>query len=117
MSLPEFVNEDSFLWLAKDLPDPSRYAEALLMTHRELARELLAAHKTATGWKYRYDPDSKLIHELRELGLADVPGSKNKNRQHGWNVSIFALVVRNRLLSIIATRELEFPLTNEEEPK
>ena len=111
---PEYVDEDSFLWLAHDLPNPGQYAEALLMMHRDLARELLAARKTDTGWKFRFDPDGLLITELRRLGLADVAGAETPHRSSGpgWHVTSFGLVVRNRLLSIIAQAELVAGLEN-----
>lgn len=105
MSIPEFVSEDSFVWIAQDLPSPGEYASALLMAKRDLARELLAAHKTATGWKYRFDPDLSLIRELRSLGLCET---------QGWHLSNFAILVRNRIIEFLKTRELEVPLENQE---
>lgn len=111
MTLPEYADEDNFIWLAHDLPHPTQYATALLMTRRDLARELLAARNTKTGWKFRYDPDQTLIQELRGLGLCTMDG---ETRAQGWYLTHFAVVVRNRLLQIISTRELEEPLENDE---
>ena len=117
MTLPEYANEDSFLWLAHDLPHPRQYAEALLMRRRDLARELLAVRKTRSGWRFQYDPeDSRTINEMRGLGLCDVAGALATHQRTGpgWDVTPFGLLVRNRLLQIINTRELEVSLENEE---
>lgn len=118
MTLPDYANEDGFLWLARDLPNPSQYAAAMLMTRRDLARELLAAKRGADGtWKFRYDPHSTQIAELRGLGLCDVAGTENAPTPSGpgWHVTSYGLVIRNRLLQLLSTRELEHPLENDED--
>lgn len=104
----EMVDEESFIWLAPDIPNPTVYAEALVMTRKAVARELLAARRTELGWKFQYDPHSNLIHEMRELGLCAPEGTT-------WFLSNFALVVRNRLIGLLRSGRLVFPLENEPE--
>lgn len=118
MTIPEYFDEDSVVWLAMDIPEPRRFAEMLLMTRRDICRELLAVKRNSRGeWKFPYDPDSVLIHEIRALGLADVAGTLNPPSRTGpgWDATSWAMVVRNRLMQILATRELETPLENEGE--
>lgn len=112
MTFPEYHDEESFVWCVGDLPNPDAYATALLMTRRDLARELLAAYRDAERmWKIRYDPHGhKTVAEMQAIGLLCMGP--------GLHLSAYAIVVRNRLLQLINTGALEEPLENdpEEEP-
>lgn len=111
MTVPEYIDQDSIIWLAPDIPNPVNYARALLVLHRDFARELLAAYKTKDGWRYKYDKDETIIRQLRALGLCSVAGDgmtdRKRSPDEGWYLSNFALVVRNNLHRLINTGEAD----------
>lgn len=99
MNDPEEIDEDSMLWLAPDIPNPTEYAEALVIIRPKIAREMMAAVKTRTGYRMHY-PEHQIVAEMRELGLCSEDG-------RAWYLSNYALLVRNRLIRLMKSGRLQ----------